>query len=48
MKDIYLLKWLNVAAFRATVYPFAQEMLDLCDKEGIVVIGESTAVGLQK
>ena len=48
MKDIYLLKWLNVAAFRTSHYPYAQEMLDLCDKEGIVVIGECTAVGLQK
>ncbi|XP_011404336.1 PREDICTED: beta-glucuronidase-like [Amphimedon queenslandica] len=47
MKDINLLKWMNVAAFRTSHYPYAEEMLDLCDKEGIVVIGESPAVGLQ-
>ena len=46
MKDINLLKWMNVAAFR-TSHPYATEMLDLCDKEGIVVIEESPAVGLQ-
>lgn len=48
MKDINLLKWLGVSAFRTSHYPYAEEILDLCDKEGIVVIGESPAVGLQK
>uniref|UniRef100_A0A1X7URE5 Beta-glucuronidase n=1 Tax=Amphimedon queenslandica TaxID=400682 RepID=A0A1X7URE5_AMPQE len=45
MKDLNALLWLNASAFRATTYPFAEEMLDLADKAGIVVIGESTSVG---
>ena len=46
MKDVYLLKWLGVAAFRTSHYPYAEEILNLCDQEGIAVILESPAVGL--
>ena len=48
VKDLNTLKWLNASAFRATTYPFAEEMLDLADKAGIVVIGESTSVGQRR
>ena len=46
MKDVNLFKWLGVAAFRTSHYPYAEEFLELCDKEGIAVILESPAVGL--
>jgi beta-glucuronidase len=46
VKDINILKWLNVAAIKTSHYPYSEEFLDLLDKEGIVVIGESPAVGL--
>ncbi len=46
VKDISLMKWINANSFRTSHYPYAEEMLSLCDEEGIVVIGETPAVGL--
>ena len=46
LKDINLMKWMGVNAFRTSHYPYAEELLELCDQEGIVVISESPAVGL--
>lgn len=46
VRDISLMKWLNANSFRTSHYPYAEEMLDLCDREGIVVIDETPAVGL--
>ena len=47
LKDINLLKWMGVNAFRTSHYPYAEELLELCDQTGIVVISESPAVGLR-
>lgn len=44
--DINLFHWLNANAFRTSHYPYAEEMLALCDREGIVVIAETPAVGI--
>ena len=44
--DISLMKWLNANSFRTSHYPYAEEMMRLCDREGIVVIDETSAVGL--
>ena len=44
--DISLIKWLNANSFRTSHYPYAEEMMRLCDREGIVVIDETSAVGL--
>lgn len=46
VKDLNLLKAVNANSFRTSHYPYAEEMLDLCDEEGIVVIDETSAVGL--
>ena len=46
VKDISLLKWLGANSFRTSHYPYSEEMLSLCDEEGIVVIAETPAVGL--
>ena len=46
MKDINLLLWLGANSFRTSHYPYAEELMDLCDKYGIVVIDEAPAVGL--
>ncbi len=48
MKDMNLLKWLGANSFRTSHYPYAEEMMDLCDKFGIVVVDETPAVGLVK
>lgn len=46
VKDISLMKWMGANSFRTSHYPYAEEMLNLCDREGIVVIDETPAVGL--
>lgn len=45
VKDMNLLRWINANSFRTSHYPYAEELLDLADREGIVVIGEVPAVG---
>ncbi len=44
--DIGLFHWLNANAFRTSHYPYAEEMYALCDREGIVIIDETPAVGI--
>ena len=46
VKDLALLKWQGANSFRTSHYPYSEEMLRLCDREGIVVIDECPAVGL--
>lgn len=46
VKDLSLMKWLHANSFRTSHYPYSEEMLNLCDREGIVVIDETPAVGL--
>lgn len=45
-KDISLMKWQGANSFRTSHYPYSEEMMRLCDREGIVVIDETTAVGV--
>ena len=44
--DFELLAWLGANSFRTSHYPYAEEVLDLADRLGIVVIDETAAVGL--
>lgn len=46
VKDLALLRWLGANSFRTSHYPYSEEMMDLCDREGIVVIDETPAVGV--
>ena len=46
MKDFELLKWLGVNTFRTSHYPYAEEIMDRADAEGIMVIDEVPAVNL--
>ncbi|KAK3859234.1 hypothetical protein Pcinc_034635 [Petrolisthes cinctipes] len=46
VKDFSLLKWLGANSFRTSHYPYAEEIMDMADKEGIMIIDESPAVGL--
>lgn len=45
-KDISIMKWQGANSFRTSHYPYSEEMMRLCDREGIVVIDETTAVGV--
>jgi beta-glucuronidase len=44
--DFALMEWLGANSFRTSHYPYAEEVLDYADRQGIVVIDETTAVGL--
>ncbi|KAM6906951.1 beta-glucuronidase [Xenentodon cancila] len=46
-KDFNLLKWLGANSFRTSHYPYAEEILQMCDRHGIVVIDECPAVGIK-
>lgn len=46
VKDLSLIRWLGANSFRTSHYPYAEEMYDLCDREGIVIIDEAPAVGI--
>lgn len=45
VKDFNLLKWIGANSFRTSHYPYSEEVMDLADREGIVVIDETPAVG---
>ena len=46
VKDLSLMKWIGANSFRTSHYPYSEEMMNLCDREGIVVIDETPAVGV--
>lgn len=46
VKDFSLMKWIGANSFRTAHYPYSEEMMRLADKEGIVVIDETPAVGV--
>lgn len=44
--DIALMRWMGANSFRTSHYPYAEDVLDYADRQGIVVIDETAAVGL--
>jgi len=46
IKDYSLMKWIGANSFRTSHYPYSEEMMDLADREGFLVIDEIPAVGL--
>uniref|UniRef100_A0AAY5EV11 Beta-glucuronidase n=1 Tax=Electrophorus electricus TaxID=8005 RepID=A0AAY5EV11_ELEEL len=47
VKDFNLLKWMGANSFRTSHYPYAEEILDVADRLGIVVIDECPGVGIK-
>ncbi|MGE5548932.1 MAG: beta-glucuronidase [Bacteroidota bacterium] len=45
-KDLNLLKWLGANSYRTSHYPYAEEMMRLSDRLGLLVIDEVPAVGM--
>jgi len=46
IKDYSLLQWVGANSFRTSHYPYSEEMLNLADRLGFLVIAETPAVGL--
>jgi beta-glucuronidase len=46
LHDFELLKWIGANSFRTSHYPYAEEVLDYADRQGMVLIDETAAVGL--
>lgn len=46
-KDFNLLKWLGANSFRTSHYPYAEEIMDMADQQGIVVVDECPGVGIR-
>lgn len=45
VKDFNLFKWIGANSFRTSHYPYSEEIMNLADRMGIVVIDECPAVG---
>jgi len=46
IKDYALMKWIGANSFRTTHYPYSEQMMNLADRLGFLVIDETPAVGL--
>jgi beta-glucuronidase len=46
VKDYALMEWVGANSFRTTHYPYSEQMMDLADRLGFMVIDETPAVGL--
>lgn len=46
VQDFELLNWIGANSLRTSHYPYSEEFMDYCDRNGIVVLDETPAVGL--
>ncbi len=46
VKDYALLKWVGANSFRTSHYPYSEQMMNLADRLGFLVIDETPAAGL--
>uniref|UniRef100_A0A8D8YBZ1 Beta-glucuronidase n=1 Tax=Cacopsylla melanoneura TaxID=428564 RepID=A0A8D8YBZ1_9HEMI len=46
-KDYELLKWVGSNAYRTSHYPYAEEIMDFADQQGIMIINECPAVDIE-
>jgi beta-glucuronidase len=44
--DFELLRWIGANSFRTSHYPYSEDVLDYADRQGIVVIDETAAAGV--
>lgn len=47
VKDHNLIKWTGGNSYRTSHYPYSEEIMDLCDELGIVIIDEISAVSIK-
>ncbi len=46
IRDHELLKWINANSYRTTHYPYSEELIQLADEQGILLISETPAVSI--
>ena len=46
VKDNALLKWIGANSYRTSHYPYSEEAMRMADREGILIVDETPAVGL--
>lgn len=46
IRNFELLKWINANSFRTSHYPYSEEIMELADEYGMLVIDEVPAVGM--
>ena len=46
IKDYSLMRWVGANSFRTSHYPYSEQMMDLADRLGFLIIDEIPAVGL--
>ena len=46
VKDYSLLKWVGANSYRTSHYPYSEEAMSMADRQGILIIDETPAVGL--
>lgn len=46
VKDYSLMKWIGANSYRTSHYPYDEEYMSMADREGILIIDETPAVGL--
>jgi hypothetical protein len=44
VKDNNLIKWVGANSYRTSHYPYAEEIMDFADREGIIIINECPSV----
>ncbi|MCH4191688.1 MAG: beta-glucuronidase [Butyrivibrio sp.] len=46
VRDFELMKWIHANSFRTSHYPYSEELMQMADRQGLVVIDEVPAVGM--
>jgi beta-glucuronidase len=46
IRDHELLKWINANSYRTTHYPYSEELVQLADEQGLLIISEAPAVSI--
>lgn len=46
VRDFELLKWINANSFRTSHYPYSEEIMQMADRQGFLIIDEVPAVGM--
>lgn len=46
LRDFELIEWIDANSFRTSHYPYAEEIIEMADRNGILIIDEAPAVGM--